>query len=446
MKRVSVLFWLLLWSGAALIWAQPLLFPAPWDVARAFFDSLMTSDFWRRTALSFARIQLGFWPAYGAGIALGVTAAFHEKLFLFLDPPLHLLRAIPVASFVLLALFFVPTSALSTVVIFAIVFPLTYQNAVSGCTARDATLDEMARLFSFSRTTYLRHVLLPQSWEALEATWVNAYGLAWKSGVAAEVIAPTALSIGGALYDAKVLFDMPQVFSWTLWMVAVSAFSGGLFRVWFFKAMSCVAHPKAREALEAQPLASGPYVALQNVALCYDEHIVLSDFSLTLDAERLAVWGSSGQGKTTLLHLIAGLIAPSEGERRTSSDVRFSMVFQEDRLIDSLSVRENLRLVGASEDAITKALQDVGLAEAGDLLASACSGGMKRRVALLRALLYPADVLLFDEPTEGLDAVNRDRTIHVASERAKDFGALVIASHRTEEAKAWGITRSITLE
>lgn len=490
-KKTSIALWILIWSGAAVLFGRPLFFPAPWDVARAFFDALTDSQFFVRSGFSLLRIVGGFAPAYALGVGLGVCACFHARFATFLAPLMHLLRAIPVASFVLLTLFFVPANGLSAVVIFVIVLPLAYQNTLSAGRARSRQLDEMAQVFRLPASRYLRHVLLPQMTETLDATLVNAYGLAWKAGIAAEVIAPTALSIGGALYDAKIVLDMSAVFAWTLWLVALSALSGRLLRLFVLNVVRRAQRPGPqkvavrepvkrmargqREAVDSpletegasfasdanerailKPVArvsatasldtvKSPYVTLDGVSVTYGNRTVLSDLSLVLGAERLALRGPSGEGKTTLLRVLAGLVPPTRGRRIASSALRLSMVFQEDRLVETLSVRDNLRLIGASDGAIDRGLSAVGMEDDGDLMVQACSGGMKRRVALLRALLFEGDVLLLDEPTEGLDAERRAGVIRVASDAAQRFGALVVVTHDDEEEAAWGVTRRVVI-
>ena len=151
----------------------------------------------------------------------------------------------------------------------------------------------------------------------------------------------------------------------------------------------------------------------------YGDHVVLDGFSHTFPEGRVtAIEGPSGCGKTTLLRLIAGLERPDGGAISGIPGGGLSMVFQEDRLPPQLTAAGCLRAVlkrTPDRDArIASALRALGLGDALDQPVSEFSGGMRRRVALARALLYPAPLVLMDEPFKGLDADNREGAIAFA--------------------------------
>lgn len=144
-------------------------------------------------------------------------------------------------------------------------------------------------------------------------------------------------------------------------------------------------------------------IALRNVSFSYDTTPVCADVTWALpDAGVVCLWGPSGCGKTTLLRLLAGLEKPSAGQVEGSG--RVSMVFQEDRLLPWLSALENVTLTGAEESRARRMLADLGLTEDEIMaLPQHLSGGQQRRVALARALVADSDLLLLDEPFNGLD-------------------------------------------
>ena len=157
-------------------------------------------------------------------------------------------------------------------------------------------------------------------------------------------------------------------------------------------------------------------LTLQNLRKAYDGHVVLDGLSHTFPQGTLTcVTGRSGCGKTTLLRLIAGLETPDAGRVLGVPEGGISMVFQEDRLPPQLDAADCLRCVlkrdARREARIAGALASLGLAEASGQPVSEYSGGMRRRVALARALLFPSPLVLLDEPFKGLDAATRRRAI-----------------------------------
>lgn len=155
---------------------------------------------------------------------------------------------------------------------------------------------------------------------------------------------------------------------------------------------------------------------LQSLRKAYGSHVVLDGLTRAFpNGTVTCVTGPSGSGKTTLLRLIAGLEAPDGGSIRGVPESGISMVFQEDRLPPQLSAANCLRCVlkkGPSrEGRIAEALSALGLSETSDQSVRAFSGGMRRRVALARALLFPSPLVLLDEPFKGLDADTRRRAV-----------------------------------
>ena len=155
---------------------------------------------------------------------------------------------------------------------------------------------------------------------------------------------------------------------------------------------------------------------LQSLRKAYDGHVVLDGLSHVFPQGTLTcVTGRSGCGKTTLLRLIAGLEAPDGGRVTGVPEGGISMVFQEDRLPPKLSAANCLRCVLKKEPErearIDEALAALGLAEVSNQIVSEFSGGMRRRVALARALLFPSPLVLMDEPFKGLDDATRARAV-----------------------------------
>lgn len=171
-------------------------------------------------------------------------------------------------------------------------------------------------------------------------------------------------------------------------------------------------------------------IRFEQVEKRFGRKCVLHDLNWTLrQGETWRIEGPSGVGKTTLMRLMMGLEHPTRGTIRDTETLRFAPVFQENRLVPRLNAVQNLRLTcGLPAEEIEAALCEV-LDEA-DLRqpVETLSGGMQRRVSIVRALLSPSDVLVLDEPFSGLDAENRVRSIRCI-DRRRNGRTLVFVSH-----------------
>ena len=179
-------------------------------------------------------------------------------------------------------------------------------------------------------------------------------------------------------------------------------------------------------------------IRLEKIALSYGEQQVLRDCSLCVAAgERVALMGPSGCGKTSLLNAVAGEL-PLPGVAVAGA---VSYVFQESALFPWLTAAENVNVVlGDSADTLPQAkdwLAQAGLEECTDKYPHQLSGGQKRRVAILRALAYGGDVLLLDEPFQGLDETAQQRMAELI-DQVWAGRTLLLATHDVREAELLG--------
>ncbi len=189
-------------------------------------------------------------------------------------------------------------------------------------------------------------------------------------------------------------------------------------------------------------------ILLNNICKVYGDNRVLTDFSAVIPQGKVScVMGPSGRGKTTLLRLLMGLETPDSGNILGMTGLRLSAVFQEDRLCENLSPISNIRLAcpqRAQRD-IAVALESMGLA--GGCIAQpvrTLSGGMRRRVALLRALMADYDILFLDEPFKGLDAATKVTVIDETRRRISGKSVLLV-THDPEEATALGADHYVAI-
>ena len=189
-------------------------------------------------------------------------------------------------------------------------------------------------------------------------------------------------------------------------------------------------------------------IVLNGLMKAYEGKTVLNVFSAVLPCGQVtAVMAPSGAGKTTLLRLLMGLDVPDSGRIEGLAGHRMAAVFQEDRLCGYLSPVDNIRLVNPARTAqeVRAALAEMGLAGCEAQPCRELSGGMNRRVALLRALLADADLLLLDEPFKGLDA--RTRQDVMRRTRALCAGrTVVLVTHDPAEAEALGAAQVLALD
>lgn len=200
-------------------------------------------------------------------------------------------------------------------------------------------------------------------------------------------------------------------------------------------------------------------IELRNVSLTFGPNKILDDINLSVNrGSSMAILGSSGAGKSTILKILLGLLKPDSGEVYVDSEEvshynerelmpvrqKLGMVFQESALFDSLTVRENVGYVlyersGLPEDEIERRIVDVltlvELEEMIDKMPGELSGGQKRRVAIARAMAPSPQIILYDEPTAGLDPVT-SHTIIMQMMKLRDFRDVtsIIVTHKLEDA------------
>ena len=198
---------------------------------------------------------------------------------------------------------------------------------------------------------------------------------------------------------------------------------------------------------------SGYLLEAKNISKSFDGTVVLNDFSYKFGRGVYVLSEPSGAGKTTLLRILCGLEVADSGTVSKSSQAKTVMMFQEDRLLENLSVRANIMLAIqahsqeqklSARKRIKEALCGVGLEGTENKPVSELSGGQKRRVALLRTLFADADILLFDEPLKGLDEALKQQVI--ASVKPFIESKVVIwVTHTPEEVKLLGSYTALQL-
>ena len=223
----AVLFWLLVWQGAsmALSTAYPhghLLLASPLSALVRLGELACTAAFWRAVGNSALHIFGGFLLSCVLAVLLAALSARFRAARELLSPLVAAVKAVPVVSFIILALVWLDGRDLSLFISALMVFPPVYLNVLAGIDSADRQLLEMAAVFRVPFRRQLRGIWLPQVLPYFRAACSLALGLCWKAGAAAEVIGLPGGTIGERLYTAKVYFQTPDLFAWTAVIVAVS--------------------------------------------------------------------------------------------------------------------------------------------------------------------------------------------------------------------------------
>ena len=198
---------------------------------------------------------------------------------------------------------------------------------------------------------------------------------------------------------------------------------------------------------------SGHLLEVKNITKSFGNTVVLDDFSYKFERRVYVLSEPSGAGKTTLLRILCGLEVADSGTVSKSPQAKTVMMFQEDRLLENLSVRANIMLAikahsqeqkQNARERITEALCAVGLEGTENKPVSELSGGQKRRVALLRTLFADADILLFDEPLKGLDEALKQQVIGFVKPFVESK-IVIWVTHTPEEVKLLGSYTALQL-
>jgi len=223
----AVVFWLLVWQAAGMILAARyphghLLLATPVDALRRLAELVSTGAFWQSVGHSAFRILGGFLVSCLTASLLAIPAARWTRVRELLGPVVATVKAVPVASFIILALVWLDSRSLSFFIAFLMVFPPVYLNVLEGICQTDRQLLEMAGVFRVPLWRRVKGIYFPAVLPYFRTAVSLGLGLCWKAGIAAEVIGLPNGSIGEQLYNAKVYYLTPDLFAWTTVIVLVS--------------------------------------------------------------------------------------------------------------------------------------------------------------------------------------------------------------------------------
>jgi NitT/TauT family transport system permease protein len=218
----ALAFWLALWQIAALRTHNPLLIPYPAAVAARLCSLALGATFWGVIGQSLLRIMAGFILGVIGGLLMAVLTSVSRPANILVSPALKAVLATPVASFIILLIIWFQPGLTPSLVAMLVVLPMVWRHIHGGVAALDGQLLEMARHFSLPRLRRLRRLYVPGLIPPFLSACSVGVGLAWKSGVAAEVISYSRLSIGGELKAGQTYLQTADVFVWTIVVIVLS--------------------------------------------------------------------------------------------------------------------------------------------------------------------------------------------------------------------------------
>lgn len=228
-----VCFWLAVWQIIALIVGEELLFPSPLATAKAFGILCGKSLFWRAVGTSFLRVIAGIALALFCGALGGVIAGMLPFFKAIFDPILSVIKATPVASFIVLFVLWFNRDIVPLVIAALMVFPVVWTNVCDGIRNTDKALLETAKVYRVPLYIQIRDIYIPSVKPYFLSSARSSMGMAWKAGIAAEVIVLPLISVGRELYYASNNLETATMFAWTATVILLSVIADLLFSFLF---------------------------------------------------------------------------------------------------------------------------------------------------------------------------------------------------------------------
>ncbi len=221
-KAAAILSALIVWQIAAMILDSTILLASPLEVAARLSTLIFEPGLFSAVAFSLIRIAGGFFLGLIMGTLLAILADRFPWAENLIFPYMTTIKSVPVASFIVIALIWLSARELSVFISFLIVLPVVYNNLLEGLKSIDPKMMEMARIFRYTQMQKLLYIYLPHLRPFIISACSVSIGLAWKSGVAAEIIGIPDGSLGEVLYEAKIYLNTVDLFAWTVIIVFVS--------------------------------------------------------------------------------------------------------------------------------------------------------------------------------------------------------------------------------
>lgn len=218
----ALLFWALVWQLAAMAMGNPLLLPGPVRVLARLWALMGEAPFWQITLASIGRVLLGVVLGIVLGALLAVLTSASRLADMLVAPAMTAIQATPVASFAILVLIWLDRDFVPVLICVMMVLPVIWNSVSTGIRMTDPHLLEMAKVYRLSAGVSLKRIWIPSILPYFRAACINALGLGWKAGIAAEVLTVPKQSIGRMISEGKLYVMTEDMFAWTLTVVVLS--------------------------------------------------------------------------------------------------------------------------------------------------------------------------------------------------------------------------------
>ena len=218
----AILFWVAIWFLLAKKVDLEVLLPSPQSTFHSLINLSQTKEFWIISLYSVYRICSGLIAGAVTAVVLASITAFSKIAYSLFSPVLTVIKATPIASFIILALLWIGRDSVPAFITFLIVLPIVWSAVYDSIVNVDIKYIEVGEVFGFSRFQKIRHIYVPSIISSFMASLGTSAGMAWKAGVAAEVLCTPKYSIGTELFEAKKYIETSDLFAWTLVVIILS--------------------------------------------------------------------------------------------------------------------------------------------------------------------------------------------------------------------------------
>jgi ABC-type nitrate/sulfonate/bicarbonate transport system ATPase subunit/ABC-type nitrate/sulfonate/bicarbonate transport system permease component len=440
---LSILFIAAAWQLIALQIGFPAIFPTLPDLMIQLFGVFKSPDFFATVLSTLLRGIIGFALSLLFAFILSTIAAFSPFWKSFFHPIVVITRSIPVISFVLLAILWFSPTYMPIFIALLTMFPILYQNILTGFEHTDKKWIEMAKVYNKSFYKRFISIYIPASKSNIFDGISTSLGFGWRAIIIGEVLAQPFRGIGTSMKLAQAYINVSELIAWTVVAIAISYLFDlvvKLFRKIRFgiKLPQPQSYNKNASTLTSQQVQL-KRITTQNLNKTFNYKTIFKSFNITFNSENITcIKGPSGKGKTTLLRILAGIENYDSGAVTKPHFARFAFAFQDFRLLPWLTVSENIAFavnqkthnLQETSNLVGFLLEKMELPKEGSKFPNELSGGQQQRVSLARALAAKSDVLLLDEPLTGLDNALKNRIIAFLSDWIATYHPIVIwATH-----------------